>query len=104
MLISQERRTEMKNLIVPMFFVLLGIALFLSPIFCLPTPVESEYSTTMSVDKPDKIENAISNVVSDLRKRDFVPVNLDVKWNPLCKTYIIYASGIDRTKLCNYEP
>ena len=94
----------MKNLIVPMFFVLLGFALFLSPIFFLPTPVESEYSTTISVDKPDKIENAISNVVSDLSKRDFVPVNLDVKWNPLCKTYVIHASGIDRTKLCNYEP
>ena len=94
----------MKNLIVPMFFVLLGFALFLSPIFYLPTPVESEYSTTMSVDKPDKIENAISNVVSDLNKRDFVPVNLDVKWHPLSKTYIINASGIDRTKLCNYEP
>ena len=94
----------MKNLIVPMFFVLLGFALFLSPIFFLPTPVESEYSTTMSVDKPDKIENAISNVVSDLSKRDFVPVNLDVKWHPLSKTYIIHASGIDRTKLCKYEP
>ena len=94
----------MNKLIVPMFFVLLGIALFLSPIFCLPTPVESEYSTTMSVDKPDKIENAISNVVSDLNKRDFVPVNLDVKWHPLSKTYIINASGIDRTKLCKYKP
>ena len=94
----------MNKLIVPMFFVLLGFALFLSPIFFLPTPVESEYSTTMSVDKPDKIENAISNVVSDLNKRDFVPVNLDVKWHPLSKTYIINASGIDRTKLCNYEP
>ena len=94
----------MNKLIVPMFFVLLGIALFLSPIFCLPTPVESEYSTTMSVDKPDKIENAISNVVSDLSKRDFVPVNLSVDWHPVSKTYIIYASGIDRTKLCKYEP
>ena len=94
----------MKNLIVPMFFVLLGIALFLSPIFCLPTPVESEYSTTMSVDKPDKIENAISNVVSDLKRRDFVPVSLSVDWHPLSKTYVIYVSGIDRTKLCKYEP
>ena len=94
----------MKNLIVPMFFVLLGIALILSPIFCLPTPVESEYSTTMSVEKPDKIETAISNVVSDLRKRDFVHVELRVNWHPTSKTYIIYASGIDRTKLCNYEP
>ena len=94
----------MKNMIVPMFFVLLGVALFLSPIFCLPTPVESEYSTTISVDKSDKIETAISNVVSDLKRKDFVPVSLSVDWHPLSKTYVIYASGIDRTKLCNYEP
>ena len=94
----------MKKLIVPMFFALLGIAVILSPIFLIPAAVKSEYYTTMSVDKPDKIETAISNVVSDLSKRDFVPVNLDVKWNPLCKTYVIYASGIDRTKLCKYEP
>ena len=94
----------MKNLIVPMFFVLLGFALFLSPIFLMPGPVKSEYHTKMSVDKPDKIENAISNVVSDLRRKDFVPVNLSVDWHPVSKTYIIYASGIDRTKLCNYEP
>ena len=95
----------MKNLIEPMFFVLLVSAVILSPIFLwMPKSVKSEYRTTMSVDKPDKIENAISNVVSDLRRRDFVPVSLSVDWHPLRKTYVIYASGIDRTKLCKYEP
>lgn len=94
----------MKKLILPMFFVLLVIALILSPIFLMPDQVKSEYYTTISVDKPDKIENAILNVVSDLSKRDFVPVELRVNWHPTSKTYIIYASGIDRTKLCNYEP
>ena len=94
----------MNKLIVQMFFVLLVIALILSPIFLMPGPVKSEYHTKMSVDKPDKIENAISNVVSDLNKRDFVPVSLSVDWHPLSKTYVINASGIDRTKLCNYEP
>ena len=69
-----------------------------------PVQVTSEYSTRISVDKPDKIENAISNVVSDLRKRDFVPVYLEVKWYPTIKTYKIYARGIDRTKLGKYEP
>ena len=94
----------MKNMIVPIVCGLLVLAVILSPIFLMPGPVKSEYYTTMSVDKPDKIETAISNVVSDLRKRDFVPVELRVNWNPLSKTYVIYASGIDRTKLCNYEP
>lgn len=94
----------MKNMIVPVVCGLFVLAVILSPIFLMPGPVKSEYHTTMSVDKPDKIDNAISNVVSDLRKRDFVPVELRVNWHPLSKTYVIYASGIDRTKLCKYEP
>lgn len=76
-----------------------GFALYYSP-----TRMASEYSTKISVDKPDKIENAISNVVSDLEKRDFVPVHLEVNWHPADKTYVIYASGIDRTHLGKYEP
>ena len=79
--------------------VLIGYAICHSP--CL---LHTEYSTKISVETPDKIENAISNVVSDLEKRDFVPVNLEVKWHPLSKTYVIYASGIDRAKLSKYEP
>ena len=72
----------------------IGFAICFSPI-----QVTFDYSTQISVDKPDKIENAISNVVSDLGKRDFVPVHLEVNWHPLGKTYMIYAKGIDRTKL-----
>ena len=87
--------------IVGILLIVVGIGF----VFCYsPVQVQSEYSTRISVDKPDKIENAISNVVSDLEKRDFVPVNLDVKWHPTSKTYVIYMSGIDRTKLSRYEP
>lgn len=78
---------------------LTGFAIFYSPV-----QVYSEYSTRISVDKPDKIENAISNVVSDLKKRDFIPVHLEVNWHPAGKTYVIYAKGIDRTHLGKYEP
>ena len=86
----------------------MGILLIVSmAVFALcytPTVLRSEYSTNISVETPDKIENAISNVVSDLEKRDFVPVYMDVKWYPMSKTYEVYARGIDRTKLGKYEP
>lgn len=82
---------------------IVGILLIVFGIWFLicysPVQLTSEYSTNISVDKPDKIENAISNVVSDLERRDFVPVYLVVNWHPLDKTYVIYAKGIDRTKL-----
>lgn len=71
---------------------------------CSPIQLQSEYTVKISVETPDKIENAISNVVSDLEKRDFVPVYLDVKWYPAIKSYKIFARGIDRAKLGKYEP
>ena len=80
--------------IVSILLIVVGIGFAISPV-----RVTSDYSTQISVDKPDKIKNAISNVVSDLEKRDFVPVYLEVNWHPLGKTYVIYAKGIDRTKL-----
>lgn len=84
---------------IPLVGILL-IVLGIGFVICYsPVQVTSEYSTRISVDKPDKIENAISNVVSDLEKRDFVPVHLEVNWHPFGKTYVIYAKGIDRTKI-----
>ena len=93
--------SQIVSILLPIAFLfgLIGYAICHSP--CLLQP---EYFTQISVETPDKIENAISNVVSDLEKRDFVPVNLEVKWHPLSKTYVIYMSGIDRTKLSKYEP
>lgn len=105
-MISNKKRNkiEMKKLIVPMVLFMIAIAGFLFPIFFMQAPVHSEYSAKTEVDRPDMVENAISNAMSELRRRDFVPVNLRVNWHPVSKTYIIYAGGIDRTKLCKYEP
>ena len=92
------------KLIAQIVGILLIVSMVVFPLCYSPTQLRSEYSTRISVKTPDKIENAISNAVSDLAKRDFVPVILDVKWHPVGKTYVIYARGIDRTKLGKYEP
>ena len=94
----------MMKAIVPIVGFLLIVFMIGFAIYYSPIQVTSEYTTNISVDKPDKIENAISNVVSDLGKRDFVPIYMEVKWYPTSKTYEIYARGIDRTKLGKYEP
>ena len=91
----------MTKLFGPMVGVMLIVAGVVFAICYSPVQVPSEYFTKISVDKPDKIENAISNVVADLEKRDFVPVHLGVNWHPASKTYVIYAEGIDRTKLAS---
>ena len=87
------------KLIVQIMVILLIVFMVVFALCQSPVQLPSEYSTRISVDKPDKIENAISNAVSDLRKRDFVPINLEVNWHPASKTYVVYARGIDRTKL-----
>ena len=89
------------KLIVQIMVILLIVFMVVFALCQSPVQLPSEYSTKISVDKPDKIENAISNVVSDLEKRDFVPVHLGVNWHPSSKTYVIYAEGIDRTKLAS---
>ena len=93
------------KLIVQIVCIILLIAVMVGfLIYYCPVALRYEYSTKISVETPDKIENAISNVVSDLEKRDFVPIYMEVNWHPMSKTYIIYASGIDRTKISKYEP
>jgi hypothetical protein len=94
----------MTKCIVPIVGILLILFLIGWVIHYSPVQVTSEYTTHISVDTPDKIENAISNVVYDLGRRDFVPVYMEVKWYPAVKAYEVYARGIDRTKLGKYEP
>ena len=94
----------MLKLILQIMCILLIVSMGVFALCDSPRMLRSEYTTKISVETPDKIENAISNVVSDLEKRDFVPVHLEVKWYPAIKSYKIFASGIDRAKLGKYEP
>ena len=69
----------------PLILVLMG------SIFTAPSSIKSDYSTEFEAAKTDEIETAISNAVSDLRKRDFVLIGFDVTWDPLKKHYSIKA-------------
>jgi hypothetical protein len=79
----------------------IGFAICYSPV---ELGMGAEYTTQISVETPDKIENAVSNAVADLEKRDFVPVGLTVRWHPARKTYVIRMGGMDRTSLGKREP
>ena len=100
-----KKITEMMKLIAEIVSILLIVTIVVFALcYISPCMLRTEYTTKISVDKPYKIESAISNVVADLEKRDFVPVNLVVNWHLASKTYVIYARGIDRTYLSKYEP
>lgn len=69
-----------------------------------PSEVGGDYITSVVVDDSQKIEGAISNLVSDIRKRDFVPVSLTVNRKPIGNCFVVYARGITRENLLKLEP
>lgn len=90
------------------------IAIIASVVFIVPflvwcvvtTPegIEGDYSAKVEVAKLDEIENAISNVVSDVRKRDFIMIGVGVVWIPARSCYSVKAKGITRDKLITRTP
>ena len=69
-----------------------------------PATVSGDFESAVAVDGSGKIETAISNIVSDMRRRDFVPVNMEVKWCPVEKHFKVRVRGIDRAKLLKRKP
>ena len=91
--------------------VIVPTVIWLLCVFCLvrcfndsPNGIEGDYSAKVEVAKPDEIENTISNVVSDVRKRDFVLIGVSVVWVPVRSCYSVEATGITRDKLINHKP
>lgn len=64
----------------------------------IPATVHGDYTHTITVDKSEKIETAVSNVLDCLARRDFVPVNLRVT-RSFDGTYTVRGSGTDRGNL-----
>lgn len=89
----------MGRIIATVVFMVSLVSVLMWCVIKAPTAMEGDYSAKVEVAKPDEIENAISNVVSDVRKRDFVPIAVGVVWVPLRNCYSVKAKGITRDKL-----
>ena len=81
---------------------ILGLSILLASM--TPSEIRSDYIASVVVDDSQKIEGAISNLVADIRKRDFVPVSLTVNHKPIGNCYVVYARGITRENLLKLEP
>lgn len=64
----------------------------------MPDPVHGDYTHAITVDKSEKIETAVSNVLDCLTRRDFVPVRLEVT-RSFDGTYTVRGTGADRGNL-----
>jgi len=94
----------MGKIIAWVVFIVLLVSFLVWLIINAPEDMGWDYYAKVEVAKPDEIENAISNVVSDVRKRDFVPIGVGVTWFPARNCYSIKAKGITRDKLINHKP
>lgn len=85
-------------------FIVAVVMTVCAVVSCGPTTVPGDFESAVEVDDSGKIETAISNIVSDMRRRDFVPVNMEVKWHPAEKHFRVRVRGIDRGNLLKLNP
>lgn len=68
----------------------------------VPTLVEWDYKHVITVDKPEKVEAAVSNVLHLLERRDFVPTGLEIR-RKFGGSYIIRGYGVDRGRMLRWD-
>ena len=90
----------MENTLKAISPIIIAIAVILALVFILaPEPIVYDYSFGVEVDKSEKIETAISNVVNDICRRDFVVTGLEVKWHPAKRYWRVYGTGTSRADI-----
>jgi hypothetical protein len=94
----------MGKIIASVVFMVLLVSVLVWCVINAPEGIEGDYSAKVEVAKPDEIENAISNVVSDVRKRDFVLIGVGVTWFPAKNCYSVRAKGITRDRFISLKP
>ena len=67
-----------------------------------PNTLPSEYVASVSVDKPEKIEHILTNMVNDVKSRKFIVSKISVEYFPLGNSYNISVGGVTSSKLLTF--
>ena len=90
----------MENTLKAISPIAIAIVVILALVFILaPEPIVYDYSFGVDVDKSEKIETAMSNVVNDICRHDFVVTGLEVKWHPTKRCWRVYGTGTSRASI-----
>ena len=68
----------------------------------VPAPVRPDYTVTICVDKSEKVEQAVSNAMREVVRRDFVPAGLAIQ-RSLNGGFTVRCKGIERGNLLNLD-
>ena len=70
--------------------------------YLTPDPVGWDYKHVITVDKPEKVEAAVSNVLHMLERRDFVPTGLEIR-RTAGGSYVVRGYGVDRGHMLQWD-
>ena len=82
--------------------VVFVIAVLVTLTIATPDPVRPDYVFTVCVDKSEKVEQAVSNAMHEVVRRDFVPTELEVN-RTLGGGFVVRCRGIERGKLLSLD-
>lgn len=68
----------------------------------VPAPVRPDYTIAICVDKPEKVEQAVSNAMHEVVRRDFVLSGLVIQ-RTLNGGFMVRCRGIERGNLLNLD-
>lgn len=68
----------------------------------VPAPVRPDYTVTLCVDQSEQVEQAVSNAMHEVVRRDFVPAGLTIL-RTLNGGFAVRCKGIERGNLLSLD-
>lgn len=92
----------MSKITPPVIVCLVFITLFVLLSVFRPSTLQSEYVASVNVDKPEKIEHILTNMVNDVKSRNFIVSKIFIEYFPLGNSYKISVGGVTPGKLLTF--
>ena len=96
-----DLKDAMSKIIPPIIAGIVFIPLFVL-LLLWPSILPSEYVASAKVDKPEKIEHILTNMVNDVKSRNFIVSKILIKYFPLDNSYKISVGGVTPGKLLTF--
>lgn len=80
-----------------------AIVIILFPLLVFqPSILSPEYVASAKADAPEKIEHILTNMVNDVKSRNFIVSEISIEYFPLGNSYKISVGGVTSNKLLTF--
>ena len=98
-MVRDMKETIITSVTVISILVILAFGVFKAS-FCQLNP---QYEKSITVDSYSKIDEAISNAVADVRRRNFEVVQVRVLHRSFNSKFMVTCGGVDRSRLQTFD-